>query len=100
MCGSRSPADFDETVGVATGRERAGRQIDETAPRAAYAGVDTFDAHAPGPTAVARASDGEIAAEVDEHRSAGDLRRQLRGLIHRVFLADAAEIDLHARAAA
>ena len=41
-------------------------------------------------------SDSQIAAEVDEHRGAAHLRHPLCRLINCVFLADAAEIDLHA----
>ena len=65
---------FHESMRVATGRDGACREIDETrGVRRAGGRIDAFDADAPRAIAIASASDGEVATKVDEDRGAGEL---------------------------
>src|ERR1019366_8288999 len=86
--------DLDEAFIVAAGRQRAVVQGDLRHQRGGIARMANADP--PGLTVGLRTDHADVTAEIDEAMPRSQIAIDLRGTIGRVFLAEAAEVELHA----
>ncbi len=89
-------ADVEVPLVVAARRERAGREVE--ARHGGVVAARMADADAPRRAVGLRSDRADVAAQVHEPVAQSALEEDRRDAVRRVFLADAAEVDLHARA--
>ncbi len=86
----------DESTCIATGRQCTAFELNHL-PRSAVIGIVCFYAYLPAIRSGWLAASKYVTTEIQKAGRFGSLLEQAGGLVYSVLLADAAEVDLHAR---